>query len=147
MPLSHCHLQTYSVNDRTSEKQTKSSLSHRNYEPQPSALTHSLTMTMTMTDCKGHNVIPAHCRNKMMRFTSFPELSIAVVTHFGHPVFEVFQWVSVSRTGTAHHLHRDRMQRITNHRGTESSIIFLDLFVLLTSDLKREKQRQQQMQH
>lgn len=27
-----------------------------------------------------------------------------MVTHFGYPVFEVLQWVSVPGTGTAHHL-------------------------------------------
>lgn len=42
-----------------------------------------------------------------MKFTSFPELGIAVVTHFGHPVFEVLEWVSVPGTSAAHHLLRE----------------------------------------
>lgn len=39
-----------------------------------------------------------------MRLTFFPELGVAVVTHFGHPVFEVLEGVSVPGTSTAHHL-------------------------------------------
>ncbi len=42
-----------------------------------------------------------------LRFTSFPELGIAVVTHFSHPVFEVLQRVSVPGTSAAHHLLRE----------------------------------------
>lgn len=38
--------------------------------------------------------------------TSFSELGVAVVTHFGHPVFEVLEWVSIPRASTAHHLLR-----------------------------------------
>lgn len=48
---------------------------------------------------------------RKLRFTSFPELGVAVVTHFGHPVFEVLQWVSVPGTSTAHHLHRDTVRK------------------------------------
>lgn len=36
--------------------------------------------------------------------TSFPELGIAVVAHFGHPVFEVLEWVSIPRASAAHNL-------------------------------------------
>lgn len=41
------------------------------------------------------------------KFTSFPELGKAVVAHFGHPVFEVLEWVSIPRASTAHHLARE----------------------------------------
>jgi len=43
-------------------------------------------------------------RHRNLGFTSFPELSIAVVTHFGHSIFEVLQRISVSGTSSAHHL-------------------------------------------
>lgn len=40
-------------------------------------------------------------------FTFFPELDIAVITHFSHSVFEVLQRVSVPGAGSAHHLLRE----------------------------------------
>lgn len=43
----------------------------------------------------------------MQKCTSLPELSIAVVTHLGHPLFEVLEWVSIPRASTAHHLARE----------------------------------------
>lgn len=44
--------------------------------------------------------------HRKLNVTSFPELGIAVVTHFGHSVFEVLQRVSVPGTSTANHLTR-----------------------------------------
>lgn len=58
-----------------------------------------------------------------MRLTFFPELGKAVVTHFGHPVLEVLEWVSVPGTSTAHHLRpppkKNRAElETTEHHGT-----------------------------
>lgn len=54
-------------------------------------------------ECDGFTIT---CKPREIKFTSFPELGIAVVTHFGHPVFEVLEWISVPGTSAAHHLLR-----------------------------------------
>lgn len=111
-PPTHCHLQTFKQHELTEEVLSKPVEASRWFD---FAWISSISAIFLRLQSKLSQIKLWPCsapsqnssttaKHQEMRLTSFPELGIAVVTHFGHPVFEVLQWVSVPGTSTAHHL-------------------------------------------